>query len=354
MTVLLPGYAQALTYDARLDRQHLVTSPYSPDSTGYSAKQGFLPAIDEFSAFWSISGFDFVVGPFRAIVKNTFTTDGGDYSVVSTANENITLTASSDTTNRIDIIGVQVRDAAYEGTETDARVIAVEGEPTAGTPADPTLPPSFLPIARATVNAASSQATIEPLRRRTGPAGGVLTAFPEEIDFDGECVGETQLLRADSNLPERLRVWGSGDRWHGMGQIHLTMNWLFSGTSVTIPGTSNPSQTTGGISLYSVTVPDPGYQYRIRSYIQTSLNFTQNRGYGFLWVREGSSSGATLSSVDTGAMQYSWTSAGIWGLLSPSVYAGQQTFVVGATASYEVIAYEDPLRSQASLAVVPA
>src|SRR5262245_60135897 len=102
-----------------------------------TARGGFLPGQASRVANFSMVNWDVTVGPFAAVVENTLAAQAGEYIVLNTSNTVVTVTASSPTTNRIDIIGVRVQDAFYSGALNQGDVVIVQGTPTAGTPSDP-------------------------------------------------------------------------------------------------------------------------------------------------------------------------------------------------------------------------
>src|SRR6187549_3393748 len=135
-----PAYLQAGTYPAALDRLYQTSTRFLPttlNTTDQAARSGILGGQSGRQGNASVTNFDVSVGCFAAIIENTFTTNGGDYAVFSDNTQVLSLTASSPTTNRIDIIGVRVQDAFYSGAVNSADLVAVQGTATAGTPADP-------------------------------------------------------------------------------------------------------------------------------------------------------------------------------------------------------------------------
>lgn len=169
-----PAFLQGGTYSALSDRLHLVTARVLRDpTTGVEARQGMFP--DRYAAYTNPSAMDIVVGPGAGVIRNTFGAAAGDYAFVNPTNTTVTLAAASPTLNRHDIIGFQVRDAFYSGTDTDVILTAIQGTGAAGVPSDPVLPGSFLPIVRAVVNANNtSPASLQDLRAKTIMSGGVM------------------------------------------------------------------------------------------------------------------------------------------------------------------------------------
>ena len=253
-----PAYLQAGTYPASLDRLHQTSGRFLPttlNTTDIAARSGILGGQSGRQGNASVTNFDVSVGRFVAIIENTFTTNGGDYAVFSDNTQVLSLTASSPTTNRIDIIGVRVQDAFYSGAVNSADLVAVQGTPSAGTPADPALPNSFMPMWRATVNAASSAAVLADLRKRTAVSGSVYAPFTGQVTDNGTMIGETQVLPAAGAYPARLRVW-DGAAWKGVSSYQFDKPAQTGSGSLT---------TASAATIMTVSVADPGYAYKIQA-----------------------------------------------------------------------------------------
>jgi hypothetical protein len=247
-----PGYLQAGTYDAVKDRQYLVTTRmYKQSGDNSRARSGLLPDLNAWSAPYSNTGFNITIGPFRAVISNTFAANAGDYIAVSAANESRTLTGSSPTTNRIDVVGVQVRDAFYSGAFNDVDVVVVQGTPAAGTPAVPTLPAGFLPFYQLAVNASSTQAVVTDVRKRTALVGSQIPIFDNQVGDAGVYFGEKEVLPGSGAIPARERMWGQDSAWHG-----ITPYALDFGAYVLTSSTANRV-------IGSLSVADPGYRYKL-------------------------------------------------------------------------------------------
>lgn len=175
MTVLTPpGYLQAGTYSAKLDRQYITSAHSIADqSTVATARQGFYAG--RVPAFIVSSGMDCLISQTAGIIKNTFATGAGDYKFVNDNNITITHAASSPTLNRHDIVGFQVKDNFYDSSGLNTVVPAIiQGANSAGTPVDPALPASFIPVYRGLVSAAATSPVLTTLVKRTTNDGGLL------------------------------------------------------------------------------------------------------------------------------------------------------------------------------------
>lgn len=253
-----PAYLQAGTYPASSDRLHQISARFLPTTLSTSdvaARGGVLGGQSARQFASSMTNWDVAIGKGVGVVENTFTTQGGDYLVLNTATQTLTVTASSPTTNRIDIIGVRVQDAFYSGAINSGDLAVVQGTPAAGAPSDPTLPSSFLPLWRVTVSAATTTGVLTDLRKRTAHMGAVYQPFTAQIADNGTLIGETQLLPASGVYPARLRTW-DGSAWRGV------TDYAFAPPAITnIASLAAAAQHIAA----SVSVADPGFSYKLRT-----------------------------------------------------------------------------------------
>lgn len=277
-----PGYLQAGTYDAAKDRQYIITaSHYKSGSDNSRCRGGILPDTAARSAPISVSGFNVTIGPFRAIVANNFAANAGDYIVASPNSEMRTMTGSSPTTNRIDMIGVIVRDAFYSGAANDCDVVIIEGAPSAGTPAPPTVPSNFQTFYQLQLNANATAPIVTDLRQRTSMLGGNIPVFPNQMGQGGVNPGEHRIFPPSGAAPQRHAVWGEDGAWHGINTFGLEFGgWVIS---------SLPTNR----AIASVTIPDPNYAYRLQFGIVVHAGFDGLNGWNFT-VRDGTGSGGTI------------------------------------------------------------
>lgn len=287
MTILQPpAYLQGGEYSAVSDRMHLITARFLKDTSNpASARGGVLPMPDLWSAMTSVVGFQATIGPFHAIVQNTFAANSGDYEVISYDNEVRNLTGSSPTTNRIDIIGVQVFDSFYAGADVKADVVVIQGTATAGTPADPVLPASFEPFYRYTVNANSTTPIVTDLRRRTALSGAVCPIFVQQVPNAGSYPGEIQLLPAAGGAPARQRVWTADGRWMGLNSFAVATGAIANGGVATF---------TSPFKHATIAIPDPGYSYRLKVWGQYRMSMGTNTGIDVKWLDGDGTGGAVL------------------------------------------------------------
>ena len=176
MTVLTPpGYTQGGTYTAKLDRVYIGTlGVVSNLGAAFSARQGFHQG--RVPVYANPSGMNVTVGACSAVIANTFASSSGDYLMANDATVQVTLAASSPTQNRHDIVGFQVKDNIFDSSGLNSAIPAViQGSNSAGTPSDPALPASFIPVVRAVVNAGVATPTLQSLITRTTCDGGLLS-----------------------------------------------------------------------------------------------------------------------------------------------------------------------------------
>lgn len=240
MTVIQPpsylqGVATAPQYSAEDDRQYLNTMAIVPDALSPSrAREGLLPGPSNWLAdIVSTTGMDVTISPFRAIVQHTIAANAGDYRVISTANETRSHDAASATLNRIDLVGVQVEDEFYAGSNNQVILTIVRGSDTSGTPVAPTEPDNFLLFWEARIDAGATTPAYTDRRRTTAYSGGVWTPFSHELSQNGSYAGQ---LRALSDA-EHLEQW-DGTTWVALPRITGTHARFTAVNSESVPHAS--------------------------------------------------------------------------------------------------------------------
>lgn len=213
MTVTLqspPGYLQAGTYSALSDRLHLITARTQRNpALAHGARGGFFP--DRFPDYGG-TGMDWAISSCAGVIPNTFTVDGGDYAFVNPSNVIGSFAASSPTQNRYDILGFQVKDNFYDASGLNQVTAAViQGANSAGTPVDPALPASFVPVLRAVVNAGVTTVTMQDLRARTVSSMGIM---PVQNNTERATLGSMALGFTIWNMAsQRLEVANGVGGW---------------------------------------------------------------------------------------------------------------------------------------------
>lgn len=251
-----PAYLQAGTYTAISDRLHLVTIENLKDGAdAFRAYQGFYP--DRFPAYSNPSAMNWSIGPGAGVITNTFVSGGGDYKFANPSNATGSFAASSPTQNRYDILGFQVKDNFYDSSGLNQIVPAViQGANSAGTPVDPALPASFIPIARAVINATVTSPTLQDLRVRTVPTAAMLPV--------GSATARTAL----------------GTQYAGFKIYRLDRNWceVYDGSTWRVQGTAVCSSTADRDS--AITSPYLG-QYAVTTDTRTLWIYN-----GSAWITE--------------------------------------------------------------------
>lgn len=271
MTMLTPpGFLQAGSYSALLDRQYSTNHHFQPKSGDPSrCRTGILPAPDNWSGAISVAGLVCSISPFRCVIENNNASGAGDYKGTSLATESRTMSGSSPTQNRIDVIGARVRDAFYAGADNDIDVVIIPGTSTAGTPSVPPLPNGFMPMYQLQLNANATTPIVIDVRTRTSPTGAVYTPFASQVSAAGTYPGEVKYLPASGAMPARLAIWGADGQWHGVTPFMLDF------------ANYNLSYATVDRGLADVTVPDPGYPYRLALQGQVASAMDGNNGWNF-------------------------------------------------------------------------
>lgn len=219
MTLQSPPFAlQGGTYTALSDRLHLVTTRTLRDfSVAHRSRQGFFP--DRFPAYSNPSGMDVVIGPGAGVVANTFASDAGDYNFSNPSNLTLTPAASSPTQNRHDILGFRVLDHFYDSSGQNSIVPAViQGTNAAGSPSDPALPASFIPVVRAVINATVTSPTLQDMRVKTVPSGGLL---PIGSDTERTAIGTPHAGMVIPRTDKTYLEFFNGTAWVRLNQRRM-------------------------------------------------------------------------------------------------------------------------------------
>lgn len=277
-----PGFLQAGSYSAALDRQYSTNHHFQPKGADPSrCRAGILPGPDAWSGAITVAGMSVTISPFRCIIENNNASAAGDYKGTSITPETRVLTGSSTTLNRIDLIGVRVRDAFYSGTDNDVDVVVLQGTPVAGTPAAPPVPNGYMVMYQLTVNANATTPTVLDLRVRTSPIGSPYVPFSGQLANAGTYPGEMKIMPASGVMPMRPLMWGTDGQWHGL------TTWAFDLGSWVV------TSSTADRLIAQASIPDPGYPYRIAWSGAVLAGFDGNNGWVFT-VRQGLLASGTL------------------------------------------------------------
>jgi len=139
-----PAYMQNGTYTARDDRLFLDTIvPTAGVERGFTVTQ--TPTS---SMYVRVTGG-------RAFVKWTSTANQGSYLVTNDGNIDVPIAAASSANPRKDRVVLTIRDAQFSGSNNDAIIQVLQGDP-AGTPNPPVLPANSITLAVVTVPKSAS------------------------------------------------------------------------------------------------------------------------------------------------------------------------------------------------------
>jgi hypothetical protein len=190
---------------------------------------------------------------------------GGPYLVTFTSTSTVVGDPASSTNPRIDVLAVQVIDAAIGDSGTQGgQLFIVNGTPGAS-PAVPAIPTGALALAqmlRATNVNPITTANITDVRKSSA-MGGIRALLPGDLTGDaGSFVGE-YTHDAVTALKSGLRYW-DGSVWRGVKPSVKTPAWANGTSNITIPTTS--------VNLATCTVADPGYPYLLRVSAQIDWN----------------------------------------------------------------------------------
>jgi hypothetical protein len=308
-----PGFLQAGSYSALLDRQYSTNHHFQPKGGDPSrCRSGILPAPDAWSGAVSLAGLNVTVSPFRCIIENSNASGAGDYKGASLTPETRTMDAASTTLNRIDVIGVRVRDAFYSGTDNDVDVVLVKGAPAAGTPAVPTLPNGYMAMYQLTLNANATTPTVVDVRVRTSALGAPYIPFTGQVAASGVYPGETRYLPASGAMPVRQTVWGADGQWHGLTTYGLDMGaWVLTSS-------------TADRIIATLVMADPGYPYRLVWSGAVHAGFDANNGWNFT-PRQG-----------TSAAGFAMGGVGAWETRDPNYFTGTNSIPITGRTSTDI------------------
>lgn len=146
-----------------------VTAPASGMSVNVAAGQIYVPGtlgsgsgygMGTFYGYPTVTlngGSAPTIAGSAAATKQNLTTQGTYYCYNdnSAGAVNLTISAANPTNPRIDVVGAQVEDAAYSGSNNDWKLVVITGT-AAASPAVPSFPANFVPLALVWVPAAAS------------------------------------------------------------------------------------------------------------------------------------------------------------------------------------------------------
>ncbi len=287
-----PLWGDGLTYAAQALRQADVTAFY-PAIGGAGplvVAGGVTPGLSDTPLRVSpSSGMTVAVAAGWALVQGTATADAGAYRVGLTAAGTLDIPAAHASLARRDLIVARVTD---NGDSTSAGAIAVVQGTPAGSPADPSLPPNALVLARVTVPAGATSITaanLTDLRMFAVPAGGVQPATSGTA-ITAPHAGQ---VRHDTDTGQ-MRVW-DGAAWQQVGAVAAPRGMIGYGynnvnSAAWTSSTEVQVQVVGSVAMVS------GRKYKITSHVRIGNGGGANTAGDFVILRhkiDGTSKGST-------------------------------------------------------------
>ncbi|GGM78465.1 hypothetical protein GCM10012275_56380 [Longimycelium tulufanense] len=191
------------------------------------------------------------VGRGIAVLAGSQDTEQGSYLLINDAVETVPIGPASTVNDRIDLVGLAVRDGDYTAGDSTAEIVVLAGAPAAN-PERPTPDPdvTFLPLAEVVVPAKTSVITrdqVHDLRTFTAAQGGIQYTVQSEFDHPG-FLGQLRYIPTHGISP--VQVFHSG-RWRGItSTVYQTTNIrVYNNTAV------------DRLELARLSIPDPGYPY---------------------------------------------------------------------------------------------
>ena len=250
----------------------------------------------------------------------------GPYLVGFNSVTDLTFDTADPSNPRIDVAAVRLIDTAIDGPGSlQGGYLYVINGTASGSPAVPTIPSDYIPLFKVLRPANDSvigtgHGTITDMRKSTGVIGGVRTLLAGDLSTDaGSYVGETTYDAVTTKL-SGLRYW-DGAAWHGIGTRTFSQP--------TPASDFNHVGYTATLNAGSVTIPDPGFSYRIKAVGQcnvqcNSANPTSPAGVDALIIIGGTTYAKTRSTLTSGSPNNSIPEVS----LGPSpTFSGAQTVV---------------------------
>jgi len=197
----------------------------------------------------------------RGIVEGTDSLTQGSYGVFNDGDTNVTFTTSDPTRLRVDIVYVNVRDAAYAGVNNDVRILVATGNPATSVADETVLPTNSMVLAYVNIRANTTtvlDSDIIDRRRWLIAGGGIRPTKSFEVGDGGIINGDVRYYQSG------LQGWdGVAGAWYGLqcDKIVTTKHGWFGGSQYG-PSTTSPAQ------LTTLALADPGWPY----YIEAEFN----------------------------------------------------------------------------------
>jgi hypothetical protein len=198
----------------------------------------------------------------------------------------------SDPTNpRIDLVYAELVDSTGNvgATEHGAYIKVVDGTP-AGTPAAPATPTNSIPLWRVYRRAGTTgdqiaAGDLTDVRTSVGLMGAIRPLLGGDALTDpGSYIGELRLRMPPAAIAA-LGVDHLVDRWGADGQWHGTDSFTLSTTAVTTTANQVGAPGTYHTTLNPLTIPDPGWPYRLRLSGGVYCSVGPNVHINWTWTR---------------------------------------------------------------------
>lgn len=231
----------------------------------------------------------------KGIVEGTDSLTQGNYGVFNDGDVNVTFSTSDPTRLRVDIVYVNVRDAAYAGANNDVRILVSTGNPATGVADETVLPTNSMVLAYVNIRANTTTVLDSDVidRRRWLIAGGGIRPIKA---FE---VGDGGIINGDVRYYQSfLQGWdGVAGAWYGLNscRVTYTKHGWFGGTQYG-PSATSPVQ------LTTLAIADPGWPYYIDA--QFTLNYANDAGTRFdFFLLDNATNGPEISAAQSLAGQ---------------------------------------------------
>lgn len=248
-------------------RQGLLASLLSPspDTPGVGhVRQGVLPRtwngvgfLDLLSQPQATASRVLTIGAGAAVIERV---GQGPYLAWLAIAGDITADAADATNDRIDAVYAQLRDLAI-GDAAHGPIIGIVNGTPSPTPIPPVLPSGAIPLSlldRPAGVDAIDDPQITLTRRGAGVGLAWKTLEGDAIADPGSVPGELRYRWSDGTLPAIWDVWGTDNAWHGLRDIALAQP-----TQTGVSAGYGPGATP---TIGTITVPDPGWAYRVEAF----------------------------------------------------------------------------------------
>jgi len=298
MAIVAPGaFFQNLTnHSAQLTRLAATTLPYKPRVTGSNTltsmqcASGVVMQGNSFQVAAQASpNMSVLVHRGKGIVEGTDSLTQADYGVFNDADVTLTIATSDPTRLRVDIVYVNVRDAAYTGVNNDVRLLVATGNPATGTADESVLPTNSMVLGYVNVRANTTQilsTDIVDRRRFLTANGGVKVTQSFESGDAGIQNGDLRYYKGTLQGYDTV-----GSSWHALNSatVHkIDSNWFPSGY---------PTNGANPVTLDITSLTDPGWPYMLEVVFNLTFALDTSTRFDFI-ARDNGTGGAEICSIE--------------------------------------------------------